>query len=214
MKNLLLALSLALPAGSALAQAADVGLINMTSPNVTYVSPGGTSAKVQPYMRVRDGDRVDVPAGATVRIIFFDGARVETWSGPASFRAGRVSSERISGAAAEISSLPENAPQRIARVPQLIQIAKLGGIQVRSINAARQTADQKAAIDEARKSYEAMRSELPADDITPELYFLSALNELGQGDQMKSVADEMMRKQPNNEDAKAISAWVYRWAGK
>ena len=161
-------------------------------------------------MKVREGDRLNVPADGQVRVVFFDGSRQERWTGPASFRAGRKAGEPISGKPAEIASLPAGVPQRIARVPELMQNAKLGGIQVRGGLTRQQktSLDQQAAVAEARTTYEQLRKDMPADDITPELYLYAALYEFLLYDDMKAVVEEMLRKQPNNEDVKALAAWV------
>lgn len=199
--------------GLACAQAPDVGLVNMVSGEVTFSSPSGAPGKVQAFMKVRDGDRIDLASGGQVRVVFFDDARQERWAGPASFRAGKKGAEPLSGKAAEIAKLPIGVPQKIARVPELMAYAKsqpLGGIQVRGGITPEQKAslEQQAAVAEARATYEKLRASAAADDITPELYFYSALHEYLLFDEMRPVAEAMLRKQPDNEDLKALVAWV------
>jgi hypothetical protein len=207
---------LALFSGAALAQGADVGLVNMVAGEVSYAPLAGPAGRAQAFMRVRDGDRFNVAAGAQVRIVFFDGARQERWVGPASFRAGRKAGEPIAGKPAEIAALPAGVPQRIARVPELMQNAKLGGIQVRggASRAARDAADAQTSIAEARAAYRQMKAQMPADDITPELFLYAALHEHNLFEEMIPVADEMLRKQPESEEVKALAAWVRGRAGK
>jgi hypothetical protein len=190
-------------------QGADVGLVNLVSGEVTFAPQSGPPARVQAFMKVRDGDRIDVAAGAQVRIVFFEGARQELWVGPASFRSRTSAAEPISGRATETVNLPVGVPQRMARVPELIQYAKLGGIQVRSLTRQQQESlEQQSTLANARAVYEKMRQEMPATDITPELYFYSALYEFLVYDEMKKIVVEMRRKQPENEDVKALDAWV------
>jgi hypothetical protein len=209
MKKLLLLLCFALPASPALAQSADVGLVNMVSPDVTYTPASGIPGKVQAFMKLRDGDRVSIPSGGQVRVVFFEGSREERWVGPASFRAGKAAAEAIAGKAAQVTMLPVGASQRIAQLPQLMQIAKLGGVQVRGMTRAQKASvDQQSSLAEARTAYEAMRKDLPADDITPELYLYAALNEYLLYDDMKAVVDEMLRKQPDSEQVKTLASWV------
>ena len=196
-------------AGPALGQAADVGLVNLVSGDVTYVAQGEMSGKVRPFMKVRDGDRINVAAGGQVRIVFFEGARQELWTGPASFRAGRTAAETISGKTAEIKNLPAGVPQRLARIPELVQSSKLGGSQLRGLPRQHKTSvDQQTTLTQARIAYEEMRQEMPADDITPELYLYASLYEFLVYDEMKIIVAEMRRKQPDNQDVKALDAWV------
>lgn len=207
-----LILGMFLLAGSAWAnaQGADVGLVNLVVGDVMFSPQSGAPSKVQAFMRVRDGDRVVVPAGGQVRIVFFEGARQERWSGPASFRAAKTQGEPITGKPTDVQILPASVPQRISRVPELMQNAKLGGIQVRGGLTRQQEAslEQQAALREAKVTYERMRVEMPADDITPELFYYSALHDFLLYDEMKAVVDEMVRKQPANEDVRSLAAWV------
>jgi hypothetical protein len=209
MDRILVSLFLMLIAPLALAQRADVGLVNLVAGEVTYTPASGAPARVQSFMKLRDGDRIDVPAGGQVRVVFFEGARQERWTGPASFRAGRSAGEPLSGSAAEVVTLPAGAAQRIAQVPQLVQIAKLGGIQLRGMSPPPKAgADQPPEVRAARAAYEQMRADLPADDIAPELYLYAVLNDYQLYGEMKAVAGEMLRKQPGNEDVQQLLAWV------
>jgi len=160
-------------------------------------------------MKLRDGDRIDVPAGGQVRVVFFEGARQERWTGPASFRAGKSAGEPLAGSAPEVVTLPAGAAQRLGQVPQLVQIAKLGGIQIRGMNPPPMAgADQPSQVRAAREACEKMRADLPADDITPELYLYAVLNDYHLYGEMKILVEEMLRKQPANEDVQQLLAYV------
>ena len=209
MKKFLVALLLLLIAPLASAQRADVGLVNLVAGDVTYTPASGAPARVQTFMKLRDGDRIDVPAGGQVRVVFFEGARQERWTGPARFRAGKSAGEPLSGGPAEVVTLPAGAAQRIAQVPQLVQIAKLGGIQLRGMSPPPKAgAQQPPEVSAARATYAQMRADLPADDIAPELYLYAVLNDFQLYGDMKIVAEEMLRKQPGNEDVQQLLAWV------
>jgi len=95
-------------------------------------------------------------------------------------------------------------------VPDLVKSARLGGIQMRGGLKPRgdPSSEPPTTVDEARTNYEQMRKEMPPDDITSELYLYSVLNEHHQYKDMKTVVDEMLRKQPANEDVKQLQAWV------
>jgi len=174
------------------------------------VPRSGTPGKVQPFMKLRQGDRINVAAGGQVRIVFFDGARQELWAGPANFRAGKTAAEPISGKAAEVKSLPAGVPQGMARIPEVIRASRLGGSQLRGV-LPRQAApglDRQATLAQARTAYETLRRDMPASDITPELYLYAALYEFLAYDEMRVVVAQMRRKQPDNLDVKALDAWL------
>ncbi len=209
-----LALGAALLAGAAgvQAQVADVGLVNLLSGDAAYVGSGAANAKAQPFMKVRQGDRFTVPAGAQLRVVYFDGGRQETWQGPAAFRAGAKAGEASSGAPTDVMTLPSTVPQRIAQVPELIQIAKLGrsgGVAVRGAGRPpRLTPEQQNEVKSAREIYGKLRTQSPADDITPELYLYSVLQDFLLYDDMKPVVDEMAKRQPANAEVQELAAWV------
>jgi len=192
-------------------QAADVGLVNLLAGEVTYQS-GGTVSKARAYMKVRQGDRFNVPAGAQVRVVYFKGGRQETWKGPSAFRAGDRASEPTSGAPASVATLPTAVPKQISQIPELIQIAKLGrsgGVQVRGTGPAQKVmAEQEAEVVRAKETYKKMRSQSADDDITPELYLYSVLQDYLMYEEMKPIVDEMLRRQPGNQDVQALAEYA------
>ena len=194
------------------AQSSDVGLVNQLSGEVAYLAQGGTQSKAQAFMKVRQGDRFTLPAGAQLRLVYFNGSRQETWKGPASFKAGTQQSEALSGQVAEAAQLPSDVAQKIAQVPNLVQIAKLGrsgGIAVRGGGKpGRLSSEQQAEVSQAKATYAQMRQKASAEDITPELYFYSVLQDHLLYDEMKAVTDEMLKRQPGNPEAQELAAYV------
>jgi hypothetical protein len=194
------------------AQSSDVGLVNQLSGDVNYTGQGGAQSKAQAFMKVREGDRFTLPAGAQLRLVYFNGSRQETWKGPASFKAGTQQSEAMSGQAAEATQLPSGVAQKIAQVPNLVQIAKLGrsgGIAVRGGGKpSRLSAEQQAEVSQAKVNYTQMRQKASAEDITPELYYYSILQDYLMYEEMKTVTDEMLKRQPGNTEAQELAAYV------
>jgi hypothetical protein len=149
----------------------DVGLVNLVAGEVAF--QGG---KVKTYMKVREGDRFELTAGAQLRLVYFAGARQESWQGPASLRAGKRESAPLAGKPAEVTILPASVPQRLARIPQLAQGNSLfGGVAVRGTKPAVAQVESEESLREARATYARLRRELPADDLTPELFLYAAL---------------------------------------
>ena len=200
----------ALLAGSAFAQSPDVGLVNMLSGEVSYQSDGASATKAQAFMKVRQGDRFTVPGGAQMRVVYFNGGRQETWRGPATFRAGAQQSEGAQPAA--VSTLPSGVPQKISQVPELVQIAKLGrsgGVNIRGGGKPpRLTSEQQAEVAAAKNTYKQMRTQSPVEDITPELFLYSVLQEHLLYDDMRPVVEEMAKRQPNSAEVRELASWV------
>jgi hypothetical protein len=212
MKTILKALGIAaaLFAANVFAQA-DVGLINHLAGDVSYTS-AGNKAQAKAYMKIREGDRFTLPAGTQLRVVYFQGSRQETFAGPASFTAGAQQSTVQSGSQPQVSTLPSGVSQKISQTPELIQIAKLGrsgGVAVRGIGKdARLTPQQQAEVRQARQTYDQLRKSSAADDITPELYLYSVLQDHLLYDDMKQVVSEMQRRQPANPDVAVMAEYV------
>ena len=211
MKKLVGSLGFAAMLAAASALANDVGLINHLSGDVSYTS-GSSTDKAKPFMKLREGDRVNVAPGAQLRVVYFQGGRQESYAGPASFTAGTQQSTVQSGAQPQVSTLPSGVPQKISQTPELIQIAKLGrsgGVAVRgNPPTPRLTPQQQAEVRQARQTYEQLRQSAPADDITPELYLYSVLQDHLLYNDMKGVVSEMQRRQPSNPDVAVMVEYV------
>jgi hypothetical protein len=191
--------------------AEDVGLINHLAGDASYVS-GGSRAKASAFMKVREGDRFTLAPGAQLRLVYFQGSRQESFTGPARFTAGKQESSVQSGAQPQVTTLPSGVAQRIAQTPELLAIAKLGragGVSVRSGARPRPlTPEQEAEVSEARAIYEQLRQASPPDDITPELFLYSVLEENRLYQDMKVVVSEMQRRQPTSADVAAMAEYV------
>jgi len=108
--------------------------------------------------------------------------------------------------------VPSSVPQKIAQVPELMQIAKLGrsgGVAVRgSGKPPKLTTEQIAEVKSAKDTYSKLRAQSQADDITPELYLYSVLQDYLLYDDMKPVVAEMAKRQPSNTEVQELVSWV------
>jgi len=147
----------------------DVGLVNLVSGEVLY-----QAGKAKAFMKLREADRFEVPAGAQLRLVYFASGRQERWQGPARLAAGKRESQPLAGKPAEVSQLPAGVPQRIARMPEGARNALFGGVVVRGGKPP--PVETEDSLREARETYARLRRELPADDLTPELFLFAALS--------------------------------------
>ncbi len=191
-------------AGGAVGQdaASDVGLVNALQGDVSYQSKDGPARKAQAYMRVRHGDKIQVAGGASIRISYTTASRQESWTGPASFVATSSGGELLKGSKPEVAQLPAAVPQKLARVSELMNTSRVGGLVVRSAKA--QTATSKEEVAAAVATYESMRAAAAPSDVTPELFLYSVFQEHGMVDDLKIVAREMMLRQPDNAEIQQL----------
>ena len=188
--------------------AGDVGVINHLAGLVT-VTNGANTSKAQAYMNIHVGDRFEVPEGVVVKVAYFQGGRQEWFSGPTSFTIGTNQSIVRRGSSPQVSVLPSGVPQKISQTPDLVQIAKLSTAPASaSAREQRLTPAQQAEVREAREIYAKLRSETPPDDITPELYLYSVLQDHRLYGDMKVVVADMAKRQPGNRDVGALAEYV------
>lgn len=209
MKRTSMAAVLALASGVVLAQdLPDAGLLNQVRGDVTYAAEGGQARRARAFMKVREGDRFSVPAGATARLVYFQGGRQESWMGPAAFRVGTQASQASSGTP-EVAVLPAAVPVKIAKLPEMVQAARLGGVTVRGVAPRVQpTAQEQAELTVARDTYRHLRGSASEDDVTPELYLLSVLQEQRRYGDMPPLLDAMARRQPLSPEMLEFQEWV------
>lgn len=181
----------------------DVGLVNALQGDVSYQSKDAPARKAQAYMRVRHGDKIVLASGATIRISYTTASRQESWTGPGSFVATSAGGELLKGNKPEVSQLPAAVPQKLARVSELMNTSRVGGLVVRSAKA--QTATSKEEVAAAVATYESMRAAAAPSDVTPELFLYSVFQEHGMVDDLKIVAREMMLRQPDNAEIQQLA---------
>lgn len=196
---------IALLGGGVYAQDAggDVGLVNSLQGDVSYQGKEGPARKAQPYMRLRHGDKVTLATGATIKISYTTASRQESWTGPSSFVATSSGGELLKGSKPEVSQLPAAVPQKLARVSELMNTSRVGGLVVRSVKAP--SASSKEEVAEAVAAYESMRASAAPSDVTPELFLYSVFQEHGMVDDLKIVAKQMMQRQPDNPEIRQLA---------
>lgn len=180
----------------------DVGLVNALQGDVSYQSKDAPARKAQAYMRVRHGDKIVLASGASIRISYTTASRQESWTGPGSFVATSAGGELLKGTKPEVAQLPAAVPQKLARVSELMNTSRVGGLVVRSAKA--QTATSKEEVAAAVATYESMRAAAAPSDVTPELFLYSVFQEHGMVDDLKIVAREMMLRQPDNAEIQQL----------
>ena len=130
MSKFIIALSLlfsTITCAFAQATSADVGLVNSMQGDVSYQGKEGPAKKVQPYMRLRHGDKVILAAGANIRISYTTVSRQEVWTGPGSFVATSAGGEVLKGNKPEIVQMAAAVPQKLALLHPLLHSQWLRG---------------------------------------------------------------------------------------
>jgi len=198
----LLGLAAALPALSA---AGESGMLSQMSGTVTYRTADTGPLNASVFMKLREGDKLLVPPGASARVVYFSSGRQELWRGPAEFTIGEAASLPAKGTP-QLTQLPVAVGRQFLQSPDLALLARQtrpASVTVRGLKP-RPTAEQNAAVQQARNLYATMAASAAPDDITPELYLLAVLMDYALRDEIGKVLDTMQAKQPANESIAAL----------
>ncbi len=201
----------------------DVGIVTQLSGEATYWNESyqKTHEKAEVFMKIRRGDYFKIAAGGRIQLVYFENGRQETWKGSASFTVGDVQSRVEKGreipGQPEVVILSNEASQGMRRIPVLLRRARLsrsgGGVMVRggsgvSSKLVAPTKEERAEIAMAKETYQKLRKQAKADDITPELTLLGVLADYEQHEEMEKVIKDAMKIQPDNQVLKELDEWV------
>ena len=216
-----LAVCLALVAAAVEAQSSspDVGLVTGLSGEATYWTSGDQTKanRVQVFMKVHRGDRIKLPVGAQLQILYLTPGRQETWKSPVTLTAGEGESQVAPGLKAappEVKLLPTRVTRKIGGSemplpPSSLRhsgvIPTMGG---QPDDSPKTPGPAREDVREAQQIYAKLRRQTPAGDLTPELYYLSVLAENGKYPEMDKFMDTLQEQDPGNAALKELRAWA------
>lgn len=149
---------------------------------------------VVPFMKLRPGDRLELAPDARLQVLFTGNGRQETWPGGTVLRVEENQSTPLSlGIQPLVRNLPTVALARLAKAPTVLNDLqnRSGMVMVRSGGLLEQ-------IREVESTYSELRGAAQSDDITPELFLLSALHDLNLHKDIPVILEDMAAKQPDN----------------
>jgi hypothetical protein len=216
----LVLLAAAMPAQSS---SPGVALVTGLSGEATYWN-AGDKTKPKPlraFMKIHRGDRIKLPAGALLQILYLTPGRQEAWKGPVTLTAGEAESQVAPGLKAtppEVKLLPTRVTRKIggAELPLPSSSLRQSGV-IRTMGGQPDDSPKtpgpgakaaREAVREAQQTYAKLRRQTPAGDLTPELYYLSVLAENGKYPEMEKFIDKLQEKEPGNATLKELRAWA------
>lgn len=165
-----------------------------------YLDENKQEQPLQGFAKLSPATEIVLHKQADLQLVYLSNGQQETWKGPASFTTGTTGSENIqSETAPAVKTLPPFMLSVLMKSPEVISSIKTrqGMIRVRSLMTARK-------VKEAEENYRKMQRETDEKDITPEIYLITTLDELKVYNRMVRPLKTMIRKQPNNEQAKEL----------
>ncbi len=195
-------------------------LVTQVTGPVTYTVPAAPAKKpVQAFMKARTGDAFELPAKASLRLVYYRTGRQEIWTGPASFRVGKGESVAIGSARPAVSQLPKAGAKGLRRVPSLLKragITRMGASRVRSGGDDIVWQALKELTPQARVEYEAalvlyaeMDKQRRPGDPTPELALIGVLGKLKLRAELVVRVAAARKRFPKNDTFAMLDAWLH-----
>lgn len=171
-RSILLASSLAL---APLAVSADTVLVTALQGAVSLEIAGATNkAPLEPFVRLREGDKLSLAAGSQLSLVYVGKARLESWQGTGTIVVGESESRAASGKPqSQVRSLPPEVTRQMNRTPTASPDGRVGMMRMRGV-------PPHDAVARLENDYRQMRSQTTGDDILPEVFLLAGLFDLRQ----------------------------------
>jgi hypothetical protein len=178
------------------------GFVTQSQGTVSYQVGAGKEQPLPAFARVPSGARVSIGDNAKLQIVYLRSGRQESWTGKASLVVGDEESKASGASGSTAPGIKVLQPYMIETLTKSREVmgnihSRQGMIRVRSLMAA-------TKVKEAEDRYVELRAQSAEDDITPEIFLLTTLDGLKAYQSMKKPLAEMLRRQPDNAEAKAL----------
>jgi hypothetical protein len=187
--------------GHAHAQGTDAALVVGLTGSGTYrgaEGPAGKTQAMQPFLRLRRGDAVEIAAGARLSLAYMGSGLVENYQGPAQLQIGESGSSQTAGAPAQTQQLPRTLLDRLARAPDVLADLKnrQGLVVTRQL-----PPPEPLAVRQARADQRAVAEQPGAKEAAqglPDLNLFLALYETRQYREADTVIHALVRQRPDD----------------
>lgn len=183
----------------------DVALVTALHGKIGRVTSSGPS-DLESFVKLKRGDLLRLEKDSSIRLVYFDGGRQESWSGAGTLEIYATESRGSGLANPEVKVLPAVLVKQIAKTPSLDSQGRAGVMRLRSIPTSKAIADLEREYDRMRKSTD------PAD-MTPEVFLLSGLFEMRALDRVESLLNELQTSRKDEMEARVLVS-LYRKALK
>ena len=164
---------------------AQVAMLTQVTGDVKVAGGDGSRSAV-PFLKVNDGDTLTLPANARVQMVYLSSGRQEVWTGAGPVKVGTQQS--ASSLTPQASQVPALVLRQLEKTPAVGQHGKTGMVMLRSV-------DDLGALDTLEKDYQDYRAKAAPDDVTPEVFYLTGLLDLGDTQTARKVLDDLKSRQ-------------------
>ncbi len=189
----------------------EMGLVTKLHGNVSYKKQGNEKwNKAMLFMKVRLGDGFYLFEKGSLRIVYFDNGRIETWLGPSEFRVGPEGGKSKGESSPKVEKVDVSASRETVVAANVLQ--KFGAWVSRR---GPKGESSYASISEEEKEqiiarYEELKKSAEQDDPLPEIYLFSALIKRGDYDTAEKYIKEALKESPHSEALKEMLSYLER----
>ncbi len=154
---------------------------------------------LEPLVRLLEGDRLRLAAGASVRLLYARSGTQEEWQQAGVLRIERAQSAILRGQP-QLSTrqLPTAIVQQMARTPHSDSTGRIGGVRLRNLPLDSGAPPDAAKLAQLEANYQALRQNAAPDDHGPDIYFLAGLRDLAAHERLRSELQQLQERYPND----------------
>lgn len=181
--------------------ATEVALVMLVQGKVTRLAEAAP-VPVEAFVKLKEGDRLDLENNSRLQVVYFENGRRETWSGPGRLEMALREGKASGLPAAEVKQLPLVMARQLARTPTLDSQGRGGVTRVRSV-------PSQDALLKLEDTYQDLKRRAEPNDLGPAMYLLSGLFDLRELDRVERVLGDLQQDGPKNPEA-ALLISLYR----
>lgn len=179
---------------------AEVALVTALKGDVWLGDETDGMLPLQSFIKLRDGDILQLGDKARLQLVYFQSNRQETWSGPGSVEVAVAQGRMVAGMPSlQTQQLSPQLAKQIARTPAPDSKGKLAALRTRSLALAE-------SLGQVQKTYQDMRARVASSDRNPELYLLSAYFELREYDRIQEALRQLGESYPGDLEIKVLKS--------
>jgi hypothetical protein len=180
--------------------AAEVALVTAIKGDVWLEDETDGMTPLQAFIKLRDGDILQLGDKARLQLVYFQSNRQETWSGPGNVEVAVAQGRMVAGMPSlQTQQLSPHLAKQIARTPAPDSKGKLAALRTRSLALA-------DSLDQVQRTYQDMRARVASSDRNPELYLLSAYFELREYDRIQEALRQLGESYPGDLEIKVLKS--------
>jgi hypothetical protein len=183
----------------------DVALVTSVQGKVIRVLPNAR-APLETFVKLKEGDQLLLEKSSSLRLVYFQGGRQETWSGEGALEIRVIESHASRLAPPEVKVLPALIVKQIAKTPTLDSQGRAGVTRLRSLGSV-------DALAKLEAEYDRLRVESGGNDLNAEIYMLAGLYELREVERVENFLSDLQVRHKGNSEAMVLVS-LYRKAIK